>query len=98
MRLIVLALAFAFAAGPAWANDKIGHSPFSWSASQHEFWADPCGVSHNPHRPPGMLSVGLKCRHLLAEWRASPSDEVLHQRCDHIAQALTDRRCALPNA
>src|SRR5690242_7991116 len=98
MRILILALAFALAAGPAWARAKSEHAASPWSASEGAFWADPCGVSHNPHQSQGMLSVSLRCHHLLAAWRASPDDEALHERCDRIAEALTDRRCATPSA
>ena len=94
MRLLLFVLAFAVSAGPAYAT-KIGHSSFGGAAIQSEFAPDPCGVSHSPHQPSGMLSVALRCRRLLAEWRTSPDDQVLHGRCDHIALALTDRRCSL---
>lgn len=95
MRLLLFAFAFALSAGPAYANTKIGHAGFGGSAIQSEFAPDPCGMSHSPHQPAGMLSVALRCRRLLAEWRISPDEQVLHSRCDQIALALTDRRCNL---
>ncbi len=95
MRLFVLVLAFGLLAEPAWAHEKMGFALFASPAIQNAFEADPCGVSHNPHQIPGMLSVSLRCRRILAEWRAAPGDETAHARCDRIARALTNGRCTL---
>ena len=90
MRLYLFVLAFAVAAGPAYANTRAEH--------RNGFAPDTCGVSHDPHQPQGMLAVGLRCQRLLAAWRAAPDNQTLHNRCDEIARALSDRRCALIRA
>ena len=95
MRLLLFVFAFAVATTPAYAYPKIGQSGLPSSGAESVFAPDPCGVSHNPHQIPGLLAVELRCRHVLARWRASSEDQVLLMRCDHIALALTDRSCSV---
>lgn len=93
--VIAMAVATTLAAQPAWAHHKPNHSDFfSRTGAPVQIMRDPCGVSHNPHQPPGADALGDRCRRLLAQYRASPNDPALRDRCDRAARARTGRTCS----
>ncbi len=96
MHVFAIAMAMALTAQPAWAHHKPNHSDFLLrTPSPMRIVRDPCGMSHNPHQPPGASARGEECRRLLAEYRASPNDEALRERCDRVVRARTGRTCSV---
>ncbi len=94
MRAYILALAIGTVAQPAFAHHKQNHPDFRRTPISVPIAWDPCGVSHNPHQPPGAEAQGERCRRLLAQYRASPNDPALREHCDRVARARTGRTCS----
>ncbi len=93
MRVYVIALAVMLTAQPAWAHHKPNHADFTRTPSAVQIARDPCGVSHAPRQNPGIRALGQHCRRLLAQYRASPNDAELRDRCNRAAMARTGRSC-----
>ena len=95
MRVYAFALAVMLTAQPASAHHKPNHRDFfgerTPSAVQVE--RDPCRVSYAPRQNPGFRALGQHCRRLLAQYRASPNDAALRDRCNRAAMARTGRLC-----
>lgn len=93
MRVYAIVLALMLTAQPAWAHHKPNHPDFPRTPAAVHIARDPCGVSHAPRQNPGFRALGEHCRRLLAQYRASPNDSALRDRCNRAAMARTGRPC-----